>query len=154
MRGILIFCFLIGFFGCPQSQNLAVCKFYAKKSKLFFLIENHTDDTLHLSTRLDSKTISDNPQLGIDYSISNDSFFLFSIQYKGQSIQSNGEPLTIKIDGVRWHPMVLPNDSFEVYLKLIDAKKIAKNINHVIVISDKYFPPMQTIHIKKSKLRF
>lgn len=134
-------------------QNDMECKLYLKKSKICFLFENTSDDTLHFSLKLQDFDFWNNPVMGKDFFVRNDTLVLNLLDHAGQSIQSNGEPLYYQINGERWHTKIYPGHSYSFFLKIINAKEIYYKINHISILGNWETPKVRTTRVVKNGFR-
>lgn len=152
MRFIFILCLCLINIGSILSQDTIDCSYYATKNKLYFRIDNTTNEILHLSLKLQNYDFWHNPKAGQDYIIQNDTFFLNLVDFSHKSYMSNGELLETKIDGVRWHTEIKPNKTFSFFMKIKRAHVIFKNIEHVSILNNDKIPVIRTVHLVEKKI--
>lgn len=134
------------------SQESIECQFFAGKEKIYFSINNISNDTVRIALKSLYYEFWNKPVLNNDYRISGDTFWIILAHYPSQPIQSNGEPIRYKIDGERAQNVILPNNSFQFYLKIKKAKPIGKKIKNIQIVSNNKLPFIKTIRLQHNDI--
>lgn len=146
---------LFWFFSTPTltAQDSIQCSYYPGKSRIYFLLENTSSDTISLSWKSLYASFRDFPELNIDYRLSKDTFFINLADYRSFSNMKNEKVRIPNHENRRLQVPIAPSESYGFYMKVPKAKKVGGQIQNILLICDSEIPPIKSVRLKNNSVR-
>lgn len=134
------------------SQDSINCQFFLGKNKIYFQLNNTSNDTIRMSLNSLYYNFWNSPTPNEDFMMSGDTFYILLAYIDHEIIQSNGELLNYQKYGERAHHEVLPGESYAFYLKIKGINKKASHIRNIFIISNWPLPPIHSVRLMNNSI--